>query len=159
MGDDRVWVKDGDHAVGHVQRVFVQVWRGERTLERVGADGQAMLKHLTAAYPQGFCGMIIVEESAQVPTDAARQEMAAALEPYLPCMVGTALIIPGVGIRQALVRSVASVVNLMMRNRAPLKTFDDVRSGLVWLGSLPGERFDQGAAQRFVAHMRAPLIH
>ena len=154
MGDDKIWVNDADHAVGHVQRVFVQVWRGARTLERVGADGQTMLKHLAGAYPKGFCGMIIVEESAHVPTDAARKEMAAALQPYLPKMSGTALVIPGVGIRQALVRSVASVVNLMMRNNAPMKTFDDVRSGLAWLASLPGERFDTAAAQNFVEGLR-----
>ena len=154
MGDDKVWVKDSDHAVGHVQRVFVQVWRGARTLERVGADGQGMLKHLSSAYPKGFCGMIIVEESAEIPTDAARKEMAAALQPYLAVMSGTALIIPGVGIRQALVRSVASVVNLMMRNKAPMRTFDDVRSGLAWLSSLPGERFDAVNAQSFVEKLR-----
>ncbi|MFT5354401.1 MAG: hypothetical protein ACI9KE_001606 [Polyangiales bacterium] len=121
---------DGDHAVGHTESVLINLWRRDVTCDAI--SNLLPITHILGA--KGKAGMlIVVEESASVPTTAVRAEIAKLLKGAAGSLVCTALVFRGEGFRAAVVRAVTTTIYQLANQPFPLRTFNHVDKAALWM--------------------------
>lgn len=109
--------RDREHCRGLLPNLVVAHWFGETTLSAVhGLD--TLVRKASTRYPDGICLIQVVSAGAAMPSAEARAELAALLRRG-SALVGSAVVMPGVGFRVATARAVVTGLAMMVRPPFP----------------------------------------
>lgn len=112
---------DRNHCVATWDRVLIQVWRGEATLEAAQELLQLGRAFLLENRDQGCCSLSIVESRSPPPTEKVRPILSACYRELAPGMRHQIFVAEGSGFRSALVRGVGLTVSTFAPSLLPFK--------------------------------------
>jgi hypothetical protein len=149
---------DHDHCIAAWDRVLIQVWRGEATLEAA----QSLLKIgkvFLTQHPGYPCNSLsIVESRSPPPNDKVRQLLSACYRELAPGMRHQIFVAEGSGFRAALVRGVGLTVSTFAPSLLPFKFAASVDEAAITIA--PGLSVKAGGADGLrsaVAGLRVKL--
>ena len=120
-----------DHLFAGWGSLFMVVWRHETTLAAV-ADLAPLVTQFAARHPR-FALLVVVEESASLPSSTVRERIAASLQRVAPYIGASAVVHEGSGFRAAAVRAVLAGLGLIVRPPYPHQIFARVEDAGRWL--------------------------
>jgi hypothetical protein len=112
---------DANHCFATWDRVLLQIWRGEATLEAAKAlqgIGAAFIKECAG---QSCNSLSIVESTSPPPADKVRPVLSACYRDFAPNMRHQFFVAEGSGFRVALVRGVGLAVSALAPRLLPFK--------------------------------------
>ncbi|MDI1447140.1 hypothetical protein [Polyangium sp. 6x1] len=122
-----------NHVVAVFNRVLILVFERETTLSAVAACRRA-LDLMERKYPEGIACLTIVAENAPLPSQEARDALAAlATGAGGKRLRRSAVIFEGGGFRSSLVRGVATGLQLMAKLPFPHRVFHSVDVAAAWI--------------------------
>ena len=122
-----------DHVVAVFNRVLIVVFERETTLSAIAACRRA-LDLMEKKYPDGIAVLTVVAENAPMPSQEARDALAAlATGAAGKRLRRSAVCFEGGGFRSALVRGVATGLQLMAKLPFPHRVFHSVDVAAAWL--------------------------
>jgi N-acetylglucosamine kinase-like BadF-type ATPase len=122
-----------DHLFAGWGALFMVVWRHETTLAAV-AELAPLVTQFAAQHPR-FALLVIVEESASLPSSTVRERIAASLQRVAPYIGASAVVHEGSGFRAAAVRAVLAGLGLIVRPPYPHQIFARVDAAGRWLAA------------------------
>ena len=151
----KTWADDANHAVGTLGPLVVQVWRGKKTFHNWREESTLAFATADRAHPAGYCVLIVIEDSAEMPDPGARQDVNNLARERQHRIVGSAVLVEGSGVRTTMVRSLMTAVNMFSRNS--MKPFSQVDDAILWLAQAAHEKrleFDSAATREFLRALR-----
>jgi hypothetical protein len=122
-----------DHVVATYNRVILLVFERDTTLGAVVALRKA-LDYLDGKYPSGIALLTVVSENAPLPSQEARDAMSSvATGAAGKRLRRSAVVFEGGGFRSALVRGVATGLQLVAKLPFPHRVFHSVELAAAWL--------------------------
>jgi hypothetical protein len=149
---------DKNHCVATWDRVLIQVWRGEATLEAA----QELLKlgrAFLAEHPGSPCNSLsIVESRSPPPADKVRAVLSACYRELAPGMQHQFFVAEGSGFRSALVRGVGLTVSTFAPSLLPFKFSSSVdEASLIIAATLSPKSGGAEGLKAAVASLRVKL--
>jgi len=149
---------DRNHCVATWNRVLIQIWRGEATVE--AAQRLVEVGHAFVAENTGHvCNALsIVESTSPPPGDKVRPLLTALFRELSPCTRHQMFVAEGSGFRSALVRGVGLAVSAIAPKLLPFKFASNVEEAALTIGpSLPPIAGGAAALKLAVDAVRAKL--
>jgi hypothetical protein len=132
MRTEIVQVGDGI-SLANVGPVCVAVWRKKPTIERFELQ-KACLDSAVKRQPGKVVFLCLVEAGTEPPDDEIRKASSAMITGHGASLKAVSCVIEGSGFKAAISRTVLSGIQLLIRTPSPIKYFESVSSGAVWLG-------------------------
>lgn len=129
--EPQLYYADPDVALCSARNVFVVIWRVNTTVAAVQRVDQTC-EQFAAAHPDGIGHVTIVEQSAPMPPNDARDRLALYLRESTH-IKASAVAFEGTGFRAAAVRSVVAGLALIARQPFPHKIFPTLETASDWL--------------------------
>lgn len=150
MPSPDVFFRDDAVLYADVQGVWLMLMFGPPDAPRMRRAG-ATLAEMSKRYPQGFCNITVITQSAGISMDAESRQAAADLtaqySAFMKCDVN---VIDGEGFWPATVRAILAAVHSLSRVRHPRHAVRTLEEAIdIALKHLPEEskaRFDRGTA-------------
>lgn len=141
--DLRILSRDDAAANALWRNVFMTLWWGDVNVERLRSVG-ALQQRIASELPTGFVSLTLLRSNNLSLPAEVRAEAERVTAGMPAAMRAVAQVIHGTGFTAAATRSVATGMQLFVRDRRPVKFFDTVENASAWLaphqGSLPSSR-------------------
>ena len=125
---------DGRSVIGAWNNVFVMVFRDVPSADwlRLAGEREAAF---AARHPEGFVVLAVLPSMLlNLPSDV-RDEAERLSRHRSPYLQAIALVIEGTGFVAAAVRSVASGISMLSRDKTPMRTFNNVEPASAWIAT------------------------
>lgn len=127
-----IFDEDAELVCGGYRDVFMGVWRTAVTVE--GARRVAIpMERLAARHRRGLSLMFAMEEHCRMPDSPAREALARDVKRHEAFTRHMVMVFEGEGFRAAAFRSVLAGMQMLSRQKAPMKVVATVEQGAQWL--------------------------